>query len=76
MREPRTPRTSNAATLIALLALILMALAFLALVVFVWPAALGFVAVIAAVVLFVSFHYLTWGWWLQRARRDEEEWPD
>lgn len=72
----KPPRTSNAATLIALLALMVMALGFLILVAVVWPAALGFVAVVAGIFLFVSFHYLVWGWWLQRLRRDEDEWPE
>ena len=77
MREPhRAPRASNAATLIALMALMLAALGLLGLVAIVMPQALGFVAVVSAVFLFVSFHYVVWGWWLQRLHREEKEWPE
>lgn len=76
MTSPRRPSNSgNAGTLMALAALMVLAVGFLALTAMIMPAAFGFLAVLLGLFLFVSLHYLLWGWWLGKPKVDDEHTP-
>ena len=68
MNAPRRSSNSgNSGTLLALAVLMILAVAFLALTAMIMPGAFGFLAVLLGMFLFVSLHYLLWGWWLGKS---------
>jgi hypothetical protein len=79
MTSPRRPsRSGNSGTLLALFGLMVLASGFLALTAMIVPAAFGFLAVLLGLFLFVSLHYLLWGWWLGKSKPvgDDEPRPE
>jgi hypothetical protein len=69
MNPPRRPAGSgNSGTLLALAVLMILAVGFLALTAMIMPGAFGFLAVLLGLFLFVSLHYLLWGWWLGKSK--------
>ncbi len=71
--EPPQRAGKNAATLMALVGLIFLGACLVGLVALVTPAALGIVVVVFGFFLVGAFHYVTWGWWFMRSRRDHRD---
>ena len=67
-----TEAKRNAATCLALMGLLLVAGGLLALTALVLPQIRGLILVAGGMGLFVTLHFVTWGWWLGRTPRDEE----
>ena len=60
-------------TLLALMLIVMSALALLALMALVMPQFLGLIVVVGGMILFGTAHYVTWGWWLPRYLRRQEQ---
>jgi threonine/homoserine/homoserine lactone efflux protein len=74
MTSPRrSSRSGSSGTLLAVFVLMLLAVAFLGLTAMIMPGAFGFLAVLLGLFLFVSLHYLLWGWWLGKPKPEDDE---
>jgi hypothetical protein len=70
----RSTNSGNSGTLLALSGLMILAVGFLALTAMIVPGAFLFLLVLFGLFLFVSLHYLLWGWWLGKPQpRDDDE---
>ena len=74
MRNTRDARAGrDSGTFLALAALLVAAIGLLFLVALVIPQVIGIAVVLACLVLFVTFHYVVWGWWLSGRIVDDTE---
>lgn len=67
-----TEASRNAATCLALVGILIVAGGLLALTAMVLPQIRGLLLVAGGLGLFITLHFVTWGWWLSRAPRGED----
>ena len=74
MSSPKRPtRSDDSGTLLILLVLMFLAVGFLALTAMILPGAFGFLTVLLGLFLFGALHYVLWGWWLGKPRKDGQQ---
>lgn len=71
MNAPDDQATRNAGTYAALFGLLIAGLVLLFLTAIVLPQVLGIVIVLGLFLGFGAFHYVVWGWWLERMGKEE-----
>ena len=71
--NPEVRFQRNSGTLLVLMLLVGVTLALIFLMSMVLPSIAGILFLFAAFYVFVSFHYLVWGWWLGPELRRQEE---
>lgn len=67
-KRSTTSGSTNAGTFLLLFVLIVLGVGLVLFLAVIIPGAIGLLAVVGGLGLFVGVHYLLWGWWLPRSR--------